>query len=107
MEVAEANHEARAAIVHSMITGENDMEGTPVTILEAGAAGLPVVRTWHAGIAGVVIHGEAGLLVVEGDTDTMAEHMKSMARESSVAASMGCRPRERASRVAERGPGAA
>jgi len=128
-EVAEAMREARAVILHSVTTSDNDMEGTPVTILESGAAGLPVVSTRHAGICDVVVHGETGFLVAEGDTDTMAQHMISLVRDPSLAARMGRRAHEHvaahfsmdqslatlwavlekaaASRIAERGPGPA
>jgi colanic acid/amylovoran biosynthesis glycosyltransferase len=93
-EVAAAMREARAVVLHSVTTSDHDMEGTPVTILEAGAAGLPVVSTRHAGIADVVIHGETGFLVAEGDTDSMAKHMISLGRDPVLAARMGRRARE-------------
>ena len=43
--------------------------------LEAGAAGLPIVATRHAGIPDVVIQGETGFLVDEHDVDGMAQRM--------------------------------
>lgn len=86
--------EARAVILHSVTTSDNDMDGTPVTILETGAAGLPVVSTRHAGISDVVIHGETGYLVAEGDTDAMAEHMIRLGRDPSLAARIGRQARE-------------
>jgi glycosyltransferase involved in cell wall biosynthesis len=51
------------------------MEGTPNTVLEAAAAGLPVVATRHAGIPDIVLDGDTGLLVDEHDIDGMAEKM--------------------------------
>ena len=65
----------RAFVQHSHIAASGDSEGTPLAILEAGAAGLPVISTEHAGIKDVVIHGKTGLLVKEGDIDTMSEYM--------------------------------
>lgn len=52
-------------VQHSVTPSYGDAEGTPVAILEAGAAGLPVVSTRHAGIQDVVVHQKTGLLVEE------------------------------------------
>ena len=51
------------------------MEGIPVSILEAGLAGLPVVSTFHSGIPEVVLHEETGFLVAEKDIDAMADYL--------------------------------
>ena len=51
------------------------MEGTPLSILEAQAAGIPVVSTIHAGIPDVVLHQETGYLSPEGDVTAMADHL--------------------------------
>src|SRR5439155_1881807 len=63
---------ARAFVQHSLQTSSGDSEGTPVAILEAGAAGIPVVSTRHAGIVDIVRDGETGYLVDERDIDSMA-----------------------------------
>src|SRR5206468_10770541 len=42
-------------------------EGTPVALIEAGAAGKPVVATRVGGVADVVRDGETGSLVRAGD----------------------------------------
>ncbi len=42
-------------------------EGHPFVVLEAMAAGLPIVTTDHATIADTVLHGENGLIVEKGD----------------------------------------
>jgi colanic acid/amylovoran biosynthesis glycosyltransferase len=62
-------------VQHSLVPSSGDTEGTPVSILEAGAAGLPVVSTRHAGISDVVIQGKTGFLVDEGDIDAMSEYL--------------------------------
>ncbi len=81
--------QARCLIQHSVVSPSGDSEGTPVTILEAGATGLPVVSTRHAGIPDVVIEGETGLLVDEHDEPSMAQHMIRLAREPELAGVMG------------------
>ena len=53
------------------------------------AAGLPVVSTRHAGIPDVVIENETGLLVDEGDIDTMASYMLKLVENRDLAESFG------------------
>ena len=67
-------------------------------ILEAGAAGLPVVGTMHAGIVDAVVHGRTGFLVKEGDIDAMAEYMSQLLMNPELALEMGKRAREHISR---------
>jgi glycosyltransferase involved in cell wall biosynthesis len=81
--------QARCLVQHSVVSPTGDSEGTPVTILEAGATGLPVVSTRHAGIPDVVIEGETGFLVDEHDDASMAEQMVRLAREPELAGMMG------------------
>jgi colanic acid/amylovoran biosynthesis glycosyltransferase len=59
------------------------------TVMEAGASGLPVVSTKHAGIPDTVAHGETGLLSEEMDIDSMANHMALIARDPGLASTMG------------------
>lgn len=80
---------ARAFVQHSITAADGDSEGTPVAILEAGATGLPVVSTRHAGIPDVVIEEETGLLVDERDVEGMATHMLRLARDPQLAAELG------------------
>ncbi len=47
-------------------------EGTPVALIEAMAAGTPVLATDVGGVADLVAHGETGWLVPSGDPDAMA-----------------------------------
>lgn len=94
--VAREMRRSRAFVQHSITAADGDREGTPVAILEAGAAGLPVIATRHAGIPDVVIHGRTGLLVDERDVDGMAAHMVSLATNAPLAGELG---REAASHV--------
>jgi colanic acid/amylovoran biosynthesis glycosyltransferase len=87
--VAEEMRRARAFVLHSVVAPSGDREGTPVSILEAGASGLPVVATRHEGIPDVVVEGETGLLVDERDIEAMARHMLRLAREPALAGAMG------------------
>jgi len=86
--------ESVAFVQHSITAENGDMEGTPVGVLEASAAGLPVVSTLHAGIPDVIINGVTGFLVKEHDVDGMAESMIKLLDEPALAEEMGLRGRE-------------
>ena len=66
-----------------------DSEGTPVGIIEAMAAGLPVVSTRHAGIPDVVIENETGFLVDENDINQMASYILKITDDRELAKCLG------------------
>ena len=76
-------------VQHSLVASNGDSEGTPVGIIEAMAAGLPVVSTLHAGIPDVVIENKTGFLVDEGDIDTMASYMLKLVENRDLAKTFG------------------
>jgi colanic acid/amylovoran biosynthesis glycosyltransferase len=76
--------EARAFVQHSIIAEDGDMEGTPVVMLEACAAGVPVISTFHAGIPDVIEHGVNGLLCNEHDVSKMTENMLSVLKDETM-----------------------
>lgn len=80
---------SRAFVQHSITAQNGDSEGLPVAILEAGAAGLPVISTRHAGIPDAVIEKYNGFLVDEKDVKGMAEAMLILARDPKLAGRMG------------------
>ncbi len=94
LDVAAAMRRSRAFVQHSVVASSGDSEGTPVAILEAGASGLPVVATRHRGIADVVVEGDTGFLVDEGDVEAMAGHMLRLAMDAELAAGLGRSARE-------------
>jgi colanic acid/amylovoran biosynthesis glycosyltransferase len=93
--VAEEMQRARLFAQHSIEAASGDSEGTPVSILEAGASGLPVVATHHGGIPDVVIDNETGLLVEEQDVAGMARQMLRLLRDPALAESLGLAARRR------------
>ncbi len=92
-DIAAWMQKSRAFVQHSARASNGDSEGTPLAILEAGTAGLPVVATRHTGIVDAVVEGKTGFLVDEGDIDAMAEHMLSLAQSPELAARMGAAAR--------------
>ena len=67
----------------------NDSEGTPLAIMEAGAAGLPVISTIHAGIPDIIDSDINGFLVAERDIDLMADKMLVLLHDRALAKEMG------------------
>lgn len=80
---------ATAFVQHSVTTISGDQEGTPVSILEASATGLPVISTIHAGIQDLIIDGETGFLVQEHDVKAMADKMIVLVENRELAIKLG------------------
>jgi glycosyltransferase involved in cell wall biosynthesis len=62
---------ALALVVPSRVASDGDQEGTPVVLLEAMAAGTPVIASRLGGIAEQVVHAETGVLVSPGSVDDL------------------------------------
>jgi glycosyltransferase involved in cell wall biosynthesis len=69
-------------------------EGLPNAVLEAMAAGLPIVATRVSGNEDVVVNEENGLLVPASDPDALAAALRRLVSDPSLAARMGRRSRE-------------
>ena len=59
-------------VLPSVTADNGDEEGLPVALMEAMAAGLPVLSTLHSGIPELVRDGIEGYLVPERDVETLA-----------------------------------
>lgn len=81
--------ESLAFVQHSITALSGDMEGTPLAVLEASVAGLPIISTYHAGIPDVIIHEKTGLLCNEHDVDTMSLNMLTLLNDVSLAKQLG------------------
>jgi glycosyltransferase involved in cell wall biosynthesis len=64
-------------------------EGLPIAVLEAMAAGKPVVATAVGGTGEAVVHGETGLLVPPTDAEALAGAIERVATDDRLAARLG------------------
>jgi glycosyltransferase involved in cell wall biosynthesis len=75
-----------------VLTSRN--EGTPVALIEAGAAGRPVVATDVGGVAEVVRDGASGFVVRPGDAAALAARVGTLLDDPEAARAMGLAGRE-------------
>jgi glycosyltransferase involved in cell wall biosynthesis len=68
-------------------------EGTPVSLIEASAAGVPAAATAVGGVPDVVADGETGLLVNREDERALAEAIARLAREPELRTRLGASAR--------------
>lgn len=76
----------------------SDYEGCPLTVIEAMAAGVPVVATRVGGVPELVEHDRTGLLVEPGDAHALASSLCELLRDPRRARALGDAGRERARR---------
>jgi glycosyltransferase involved in cell wall biosynthesis len=80
-------------VQHNVRTPSGSEEALGGSILEAGAAGLPVVATRSGGVPEAVDEGASAVLVTAGDVDAMADAIVELAEEPDRRAEMGRRGR--------------
>jgi glycosyltransferase involved in cell wall biosynthesis len=69
-------------------------EGSPNALLEAMAAGIPVVATKVGGIPEIATHGETALLISPGDREAMTRALEDVASNDFLAQSMARRAQD-------------
>lgn len=97
-EVPTLLREYDAFALPSQTARDGDKEGIPITILEAQAAGLPVISTLHAGIPEAIPPTNREWLAHEGDAKELASLLKSMATRYTEREGIGRRGRDWVSR---------
>lgn len=70
------------------------LEGLPMTVIEAMAAGLPVVASRVGGVPEAVIEGETGLLVEPGNVEELSAALQKLLTDDVLREKMGRRARE-------------
>lgn len=66
-----------------------DMEGLGVSLLQASAAGVPVIATKAGGMPEIIRHNENGLLIHAGDTNALKISIISLLKNTSLRKQMG------------------
>ena len=76
--------------IHPSLTDTNgDKEGIPGAIVEAMAAGLPIIATEHAGIPYVIQNNITGILVKEWDIEALKEAILKLAVDAKLRKVLG------------------
>ena len=73
-------------------------EGLPMVVLEAHAAGKPVVGAAATGIVNIVLNGETGLLFPVGDAQALATALAKVIADKSLARKLGAAGQDRVKR---------
>lgn len=79
--------QALAGLDIVVLTSNN--EGTPVSLIEAQAAYLPVVSTNVGGVEDIVIHGETGFITEVEDVKTFARYLVNLIEDEGLRKKMG------------------
>lgn len=98
-ELAALYRGASAFALACRVVGDGDRDGIPNVMVEAMAAGLPVVATTVSGIPELVEDGVDGLLVPPDDPAALADALWRVAKDPELAARLGAAGRRT---VAER-----
>lgn len=93
-------HAADAFVLPSVQEPGGRREGVPTALLEAMAAGLPIIATRTGGVPEIVRDGEEGILVAPRRPDALAAAIRALAGDPARALALGEAARARASRYA-------
>lgn len=88
-EVSRILFDSDVFILPSRTSFSGDMEGIPVSLMEAMSCGLAVISTFHSGIPELVQNGESGLLTKENDAEGAADAILKIIENPSLAEYLG------------------
>ena len=88
---------SRAAVfaLACRVAGNGDIDGIPVALMEAMAAGVPVVSTRLSGIPELVEDGVSGVLATPGVAESLAAALERVLADAPLAASLAAAARRR------------
>lgn len=75
-------HKNDAFILSSKTASAGDMEGTPTVLIEAQAAGLPCISTFHSGIPEIIPIENHRFLAEERNIEQIAKNIRKLAEAS-------------------------
>lgn len=87
--------QASVFVLPSRVTPEGDRDGIPVALMEAMAAGTPVVSTTVSGIPELIESGQHGLLVAPDEPAALATAINAQLQQSVQAGQMAAAARQR------------
>jgi phosphatidylinositol alpha-1,6-mannosyltransferase len=82
-------YQACNVVVLPALNSDNDVEGFGIVLLEAAAAGKPVVATRVGGIPDAVEDGKTGILIEPGDYEQLSDAIISLLSDSLMKRVMG------------------
>jgi glycosyltransferase involved in cell wall biosynthesis len=95
-ETLQAEMERAAAFtMPSRVSRSGDRDGIPNVVLEAMAAGVPVVATAVSGIPEAIVHETTGLLVAADDSEALANGLQRVLQDRALAARLTAAARAR------------
>ena len=97
-ETRDALRDAAVVVQSSVIAPDGQMDGIPLALIDAMAAGKPVVASAISGIPELVTDGESGLLVDPANPRMLAEAIERMLADSVLRARVCARGREKVAR---------
>ncbi|MER8763318.1 glycosyltransferase [Mesorhizobium sp. M0968] len=94
-EVKQRLHNAHVFLLPSVAARDGDLEGIPVALMEAMAAGLIVVSTYHSGIPELIEDQETGFLAPERDVAALARKLVWVAENPDKCERIACAARRK------------
>lgn len=94
-EVEKLMRQSTLFVLPSVIAPDGEMDGLPIALIEAAAAGCPIVASAISGIPELVESGVDGLLVDPGNSEQLARAMRSLIEHPIRARSMARRARRK------------
>jgi len=79
----------------TILRPSGETEGLPNAVLEAAAAGLPIVATDVGGTSEIVLDRETGMLVASGDVAAMASAIAALRGDPAARSRLGRAARDR------------
>ncbi|MFA5842603.1 MAG: glycosyltransferase family 4 protein [Candidatus Gracilibacteria bacterium] len=77
-----------------VLVNPSHSEGLPRSVLEAAAAGLPIVASDVGGTREIILHGKTGFLFPSQDKNSMKSHLRKIFKDEQLALSLGQNARD-------------
>jgi colanic acid/amylovoran biosynthesis glycosyltransferase len=75
-ELIQQSYDHHIFLAPSITADDGDMEGTPMSLVDMAATGIPIVSSRHADIPEIIIDGKTGLLANERNVEEIVAHFR-------------------------------